>query len=370
MGLDESVMKGLLTAALLHDIGKLAIPEHIINKPGKLTREEFEKMKIHTVVGADILARVKFPYPVVPIVRSHHEAWDGSGYPDGLKGEEIPIGARILTVVDCFDALASDRPYRRALPLDEAMAFVKSRAGIQFDPAIVDLLDRHYQRLEELARQRIEDVEPLKTDLFIKRGAAPGAGFEPERDVSRSGKAAREHGALALRARCESLKLIAGGSLEDPALFDLSELLGGSLIASETSSLFAGRLQALIPFDCCAVYVRSGEYLLTQYMEGPCARAFSIQPIPVGQGLSGWVARSERPIVNGNPTVEPNYLWESGVFANDASALSMPLFGTDGTVFGVLTVYARKQAAFSKEHLRILQTIQSSFFVAFEGLAV
>ena len=82
-------------------------------------------MKIHPVVGADILERVRFPYPVVPIVRSHHEAWDGSGYPDGLKGEEIPIGARILTVVDCFDALASDRPYRKAMPLDKAMEFVK-----------------------------------------------------------------------------------------------------------------------------------------------------------------------------------------------------------------------------------------------------
>jgi putative nucleotidyltransferase with HDIG domain len=177
MKLEPSQMQALHIAAFLHDIGKLAVPEHILNKPGKLTPEEFEKIKIHTVVGADILERVKFPYPVVPIVRSHHEAWDGSGYPDGLKAEEIPIGARILTVVDCFDALASDRPYRKALPIEEAMAILKNKAGIQFDPAIVQLLEQHYPELERLARQRTSEMEPLRTDIFIERGAAPGAGF-------------------------------------------------------------------------------------------------------------------------------------------------------------------------------------------------
>ena len=127
---------------MLHDIGKLAVPEHIISKPGKLTPEEFEKMKIHPVVGAEILERVRFPYPVTPIVRSHHEKWDGTGYPDGLKGEEIPIGARILAAVDCLDALASDRQYRRALPLDEAMRKVASESGMSFDPQVVKILQR------------------------------------------------------------------------------------------------------------------------------------------------------------------------------------------------------------------------------------
>ena len=125
MGLGRAELEALRAAALLHDIGKLAVPEHIISKPGRLTPEEFEKMKIHPVVGAEILERVAFPYPVVPLVRAHHERWDGSGYPDGLKGEEIPLGARILAAVDCLDALASDRQYRRALPLDEAMEKVK-----------------------------------------------------------------------------------------------------------------------------------------------------------------------------------------------------------------------------------------------------
>ena len=122
LDLKEDEIEALRAAALLHDIGKLAVPEHIINKPGRLTPEEFEKMKIHPVVGAEILERVRFPYPVVPIVRAHHEKWDGTGYPLGLRGTEIPIGARILSTVDYLDALASDRQYRRSLPLDQAMA--------------------------------------------------------------------------------------------------------------------------------------------------------------------------------------------------------------------------------------------------------
>ena len=131
---DEEHMEAIRAASLLHDIGKLAVPEHIISKPGRLTPEEFEKMKIHLVVGAEILERVQFPYPVVPMVRYHHEKWDGSGYPEGLKGEAIPIGARILSAVDCLDALATDRQYRKALPLDQAIAVVVQEAGRAFDP--------------------------------------------------------------------------------------------------------------------------------------------------------------------------------------------------------------------------------------------
>src|SRR5437016_10829202 len=140
--LTEDETEALRAASVLHDIGKLAVPEHIISKPGKLTPDEFEQMKIHPIVGAEILEEVDFPYPVVPIVRAHHERWNGTGYPCGLKGEEIPIGARILSVVDCLDALASDRQYRRALPLDEAMAKVASESGTTFDPKVVEVLGR------------------------------------------------------------------------------------------------------------------------------------------------------------------------------------------------------------------------------------
>ena len=179
LGMKGAELEALHAAALLHDIGKLAVPEHIISKPGRLTPEEFEKMKIHTVVGAEILERVRFPYPVVPIVRAHHEKWDGSGYPYGLKGSEIPVGARILSAVDYLDALASDRQYRRAMPLDEVMQRIAEESGKSFDPKVVEVLKRRYRSLENLARAKsAEDGNPaLPAEIKITRGPAPAAGF-------------------------------------------------------------------------------------------------------------------------------------------------------------------------------------------------
>src|ERR1700739_1426207 len=152
LGLSADENEAVQAASVVHGIGNLAVTEHIISQPGKLTPEEFEKMKIHPIIGAEILEQVKFPYPVVPIVRSHHEKWDGSGYPNGLKGEEIPIGARILAVVDCLDALASERQYRRAMPLEEAIAFIIVEANRSFDPKVVEVLSARYRELEILAQ--------------------------------------------------------------------------------------------------------------------------------------------------------------------------------------------------------------------------
>jgi putative nucleotidyltransferase with HDIG domain len=372
MGLDQSLMQALLIASFLHDIGKLAVPEYIINKPGKLTPEEFEKMKIHPVVGADILERVRFPYPVVPIVRSHHEAWDGSGYPDGLKGEEIPIAARLLTAVDCFDALASERPYRRAMPLDEAMAFVKSRAGIQFDPQIVELLAEHYLELEEKAREQIGEIAPLKTDLLIQRGAAPGAGFEPEHSTTEAtAQVETVQGAAAVAGQPKQQPAtstpMGNASREAEAVFELSQVLGRPRSAPDISSIASSRLRTFIPFDCFAVYLKSGESLATQLIDSVGFEAFSMLQIPVGAGLSGWVAENARPIVNGNPTVEPNYLSQSGLLTAASSALSIPLFDPSCAVFGVLTLYSAASAAFSKDHLRILQAIEPLFSLALQN---
>jgi putative nucleotidyltransferase with HDIG domain len=162
--------EALNAAALLHDIGKLAVPEHIISKPGRLTPEEFEKMKIHPVVGAEILERVRFPYPVVPIVRAHHEKWDGSGYPFGLKGDEIPIGARILSAVDFLDALASDRQYRRALALDDVMGRLQAESGRSFDPDVVAVLRSRFLDLEsQIQANASQQVawSKLSTDLRV-----------------------------------------------------------------------------------------------------------------------------------------------------------------------------------------------------------
>lgn len=365
MGLDDVDMQALLAAAMLHDIGKLAVPEHIINKPGKLTPEEFERMKIHPVVGADILERVRFPYPLVPIVRSHHEWWDGNGYPDGLRGEEIPIGARILTVVDSFDALASDRPYRRALPLLEVMAMLKKLAGTQFDPRVVAILEERYVELESRAKKESRNTVPLKTDIAVWRGGAPGAGFEQEQGSEIEISAAPS--VVEMRMPSKSLNLIAAASQEAQAIFELSQTLGNSLSLNETLSVMAVRLRRLIPFDCFAFYQKIGDRLVPQYVDGQDSRLFESLRIPTGEGLTGWVAQSGKPIVNGNPSVEPSYLGKPEKFSQLRSALSLPFFNLLGDVLGVLTLYALTKDSFSRDHLRILQAVESKFSLSLEN---
>ena len=190
MGVSDRELESLRAAALLHDIGKLALPERIISKPGKLTPEEFEQVKAHPLVGAEILKRVGFD-PLVPaIVRAHHERWDGSGYPDGLRGTQIPLGARILSAVDALDALSTDRRYRKALPLANAMREVVLRAGSSFDPEVVALLARRYEELEHKVSQQASAYTRLTLDVRVDRAAEPATGFEAaplERSLTESG---------------------------------------------------------------------------------------------------------------------------------------------------------------------------------------
>jgi diguanylate cyclase (GGDEF)-like protein/putative nucleotidyltransferase with HDIG domain len=354
LGLSSAELEALRAAALLHDIGKLAIPEHIISKPGKLTPEEFEKMKIHPVVGAEILERVEFPYPVVPIVRSHHEKWDGTGYPDGLQGEMIPMGARILTAVDCLDALASDRQYRRALPLDQAMEEVAKLAGKSFDPRVVDALQRNYIRLEKMATSQPAPTARLSTEIKIQRGEAPAAGFEVSQPAQR---AANEP---------SFLSTIASAREEGHFLFELTQDLGTSLALDETLSVVAARLKRMIPYDAIAVYVARDGNLVPEYVNGESFRYLSSLQIPVGQGLSGWVAQTGRSILNGNPTVESGYLDDPSKFTTLRSAVSVPLKGLNDTI-GVLTLYRMEKDAFSSDNLRVLLAIASKTSLAIEN---
>jgi len=348
-GLDAAGLQALHAASILHDIGKLAVPEHIISKPGKLTPEEFEKMKIHPVVGAEILARVQFPYDVVPVVRAHHEKWNGTGYPDGLKGEEIPLGARVLALVDCFDALASDRQYRRALPLDEALAAVQAEAGISFDPALVRLLAENYREWEKLAWASGSPVHRLSKDLRVTRGDAPAAGLQqPELQQP------------------EFLSSIAAARQEAQTLYELTQDLGSSLNLHETLSVLDSRLQRLIPYDAIAVYVLREATLVPEYVSGENFRLFSSLEIPVGQGLSGWVAETRKPILNGNPSVEPGYLNDPAKFSSLRSALAAPLENASG-VLGVLALYHMEKDAFTNDHLRVLLAINPKVSLTIEN---
>jgi putative nucleotidyltransferase with HDIG domain len=161
---DEAQIRAIEAGALLHDVGKIAIPEYILNKPGKLSPAEFERMKSHVRVGAEILSQVDFPYPVAPIVLHHHENWDGSGYPDGLQGNDIPVGARILAVVDCFDALTSNRPYRRALSVQETFEIIEARSGTMYDPSLVNAFREMCDQAKEETLEPAPPVVERHTD--------------------------------------------------------------------------------------------------------------------------------------------------------------------------------------------------------------
>jgi len=357
LGLSEDETEALRAASVLHDIGKLAVPEHIISKPGKLTPEEFEKMKIHPIVGAEILEQVDFPYPVVPIVRAHHEKWDGSGYPNGLAGEAIPIGARILAAVDCLDALASDRQYRKAFPLNEAMAKVVAEAGKSFDPRVVAILHRRYVELEKLANAHPLQAPPkLSLDIKVERGSAPAAGFaeSAEEDANASAPAG------------DAIARIGAARQQSQEILELNRLRGFSLCAEDILSLLAVRLKHLVPHDSMVVYRPKNGALAAEFVSGENFRLFSSLRIPEGEGLSGWVAQNHKSILNGNPAVEPGYLNDARKFSTLRSALAVPLEGTAG-VAGVLALYRARQDGFTADDLSVVEAIAAGVGVALES---
>jgi putative nucleotidyltransferase with HDIG domain len=357
LNLPADELEALRAAALLHDIGKLAVPEHIISKPGRLTPEEFEKMKIHPVVGAEILERVRFPYPVVPIVRAHHEKWDGSGYPQGLVGEAIPIGARILAAVDCFDALASDRQYRKALPLNEAMAKVVADAGKAFDPRVVEILHRRYIELEKLAHaQPQESPAKLSTDIKVERGSAPAAGFAASEDAD-EGPA---------NATADTRALIAAAQRAGREIVEFSRQPGTPLHVEDIFSLLSVRLQHLAPHESMVVYCPKDDLLIPAFVSGENFRLFHSLRIPLGEGLSGWVAQNHKAILNGNPSVEPGYLNDPTKYSTLRSALAMPIEGSCGMA-AVLALYRSAQDAFTAEDLRLVEAVAAGLGGAIEA---
>ncbi|HTS35447.1 MAG TPA: HD domain-containing phosphohydrolase [Candidatus Solibacter sp.] len=354
LGLSEDETEALKAASVLHDIGKLAVPEHIISKPGKLTPEEFEKMKIHPIVGAEILEHVHFPYPVVPIVRAHHEKWDGSGYPYGLAGEQIPIGARILTAVDCLDALASDRQYRKALPLNDAMAKVASEAGTSFDPKVVAILQRRYIELEKLAHEQPQEAPPkLSTDIKVERGLAPDAGFAEAPDAS------PHAAALAV----DSSVLISSAQKRGREIVELSRTRAAALDAEDIFSLLAIRVKHLVPYDSMAIYCPKGDELAANFVSGENFSLFSSLRIPLGEGLVGWVAQNHKIILNGNPSVEAGYVADPAKHASLRSALAVPLEGASG-VAAVLALYRSEVDAFTQGDQRVVEAIAAETRIA------
>jgi len=340
LGMAENEIQGVKTAALLHDIGKLAVPEHILSKPGPLTQEEFQKIRIHPQVGAEIISAVPFPYPVAPLILSHHERWDGRGYPQGLRGDDIPLGARILSVVDYFDALTSDRPYHKAMTQEAALLLLQQEAGRALDPNVVDLFIEHLpamtaeaEALEGTPARRLS-LEPT-SDL-----GRPAAGFQPE---GSKGSTVFEDIALAHR--------------EIYALYEIAQTMGTSLGVADTMALIASKLTNLVPFSTCALFLfdERDDLLRCRFATGAGADAIGAMSIRAGHGLAGWVARNRRPLVNARPSAD---FEAAGITATAdlRSALVTPLVFNDRFI-GTLAVYHAAADFYTDDHRRLLDRV-------------
>ncbi len=344
MGLGESELLALRTAAVLRNVGKLAVPEHILSKPGRLTKAEFDKMKIHPEAGAQIAEQAGFPYPVAPIVRSYHEKWDGTGYPAGLRGEEIPLGARVLAAVDCLDALLSTRSYRRAYTLQEGIEHLKSESGRSFDPKVIEILERHYREPETASDNRTaRNSGPLML--------LPGLG--------RDGKKAAEN------AHGQFVSPIVAARQEAQQLLALAQDMGNSLSLDETFSVLSQHLKQLCPHDALAVYIRCDDQLQAEYASGVDCTQVGSAVVAWGEGICGRAAATATPILNADPA---DHLSRSGAGGATSlhSALAIPLEGFGG-VAGVLCLYARERNAFTEDHLRVLSAVATKVAIAVEN---
>ena len=341
LGMPDSEIQGVKTAALLHDIGKLAVPEHILSKPGPLTQEEFQKIRIHPQVGAEIISAVPFPYPVSPLILSHHERWDGKGYPQGLKAEEIPLGARILSVVDYFDALTSDRPYHKAMTHDAAIGLLYQESGKALDPTIVQMFVRMLPQLAAEA-DALENApgRRLSLESTSDRGR-PAVGFQPETPKSTT-----------------VFEDIAHAHREIYALYEIAQTMGTSLGVADTMALISSKLSSLVPFTSCALflYTEETDMLRCAFAIGPESDAITSMTIRSGQGLTGWVARNRRPLVNARPSADFEAAGLTTRPTGLQSALVAPLVFSDRFI-GTLAVYHAETDFYTDDHRRLLDRV-------------
>jgi putative nucleotidyltransferase with HDIG domain len=343
-GLTDPEIEALKAGALLHDVGKIAVPDYILNKPGKLTAAEFDKMKIHTVVGAQIMERINFPYPVVPIVRHHHERWDGNGYPDSLKGEKIPITARVLTVADCFDAVREDRQYRKGMTRDEACQYLSEAAGKQFDPRVVEAFLVNLPKFEKEIEAHKSTTQPLLTPtkqagLSAKAmSAVPAAGLaqqEPEPP--------------------EYLAHIKSAHSEAASIFNISRIVTQSLDAESVFAQTANNMGPAIPFTTCVFYLKEedGDWLRAAYVSGQNADKIRELRLKLGQGIAGWVVLNGRPMCNTDPMLDlDGFLGDN--LDGYRTAIVHPLTRWNETI-GALALYSTELMSYDTSHLQFVE---------------
>ena len=338
--LTKPEIDALRAGALLHDVGKLAVPAHILNKPGRLTAAEFEKMKIHTTVGAQLLGRVDFPYPVIPIVRHHHEHWNGAGYPDGLRGEQIPLTARIISVVDCFDAVREDRPFRRGMTRDEAIALLLRGAGSHFDPRVVELFIEHLPRFEaEIA------------DLGLSLREANASPVEPFALADVDLEQTRERGCYM------AYDQIRNAHREVYALYEIARTFGSSLDIGETLEILVDKIGHVVSFDTCVVYVydEMRGYATAAHVVGKNAALLTARCVAPGEGVTGFALANRSAVNQLQPSLDFLDL-QSERLAEYKAMASLPLF-KDDVLLGALSVYSTELDRYTDDQMRRLETL-------------
>ncbi|MBZ5556420.1 MAG: diguanylate cyclase [Acidobacteriia bacterium] len=335
-GLTDAEIQGVKTAALLHDIGKLAVPEHILSKPGPLTQEEFQKIRIHPQVGAEIIAAVPFPYPVAPLILSHHERWDGRGYPQGLAGENIPVGARILTIVDYYDAVTTERPYHKALNYESAVGLLKHEAGRALDPRLVPTF---------------VDMLPA---LIAEMGTAAHAEEPAEASPVAGGSTAV---GLVPAGASNAFENIALAHREIYALYEIAQSMGTSLGVADTMALISSKLSKIVSWSGCSLflYQPDTDSLKCRFAVGVDTPRLLNATVKAGQGLAGWVARNRRTLINADPRVA---FEGAGLPAETPlkSAVVCPLQFND-VLIGCLALYHVEPNYYTEDHRRLLERI-------------
>ena len=335
VGMSASDLQAIKTAALLHDIGKLAIPEHILSKPGPLTHEEFQKIRVHPQVGAEIIAAVPFPYPVAPLILSHHERWDGRGYPYGLAGDRIPVGARILAIVDYYDAVTSERPYHKAITHESAIGLLRHEAGRALDPTLVELFIVMLPHL----RAELAAAAPAAAHQLVHLPASGSTGS----GLAGAGATVFENIAIAHR--------------ELYALYEIAQTMGTSLGVADTMALISAKLTKLIPWSACALFLQQpdGETLKCRFATGAEAPRLLDATLSLDQGLSGWVARNRRTLVNANPRATFDAIGLE-VPLSLRSAIVCPLHFGD-VFIGSLALYHTEPNRYNEDHRRLIERV-------------
>jgi len=312
INLPPADIDALRTAALLLDIGQLAVPDHILSKPGPLSVEEFHKIRIHPQVSADLIAGLPLPRAVAAFVRSHHERWDGKGYPEGLVKEAIPVGARVLAVVDNYDALVSDRPYRDRLTRDAAIAVLREEEGKSLDPMLVERFITLLPSIEGTTHETATD---------------------------------------------SSLVSIVSARREDVALFEISQAITAGLGVEGTAQLLARKLRRVIPYSSTVLYLHdAAERTFTPaFTEGIEADMLAGVKVAADTGMFGQSLREQRAVANGDPQ---SWMDSSAATATRLrSSIVCPLYGEQNDLVGALAIYHVTPECYTQDECRLLEMV-------------